>query len=50
MVYAMATLSVQECRKYLVGLDLTDKQVEQIRDNLVSIINTLLDKLIKNGK
>ena len=50
-VFAMAKLSVAECRKELVGLEehLTDKQIEQIRDNLTMIVNTLLKGVI-NGK
>jgi len=46
----MATMSVQECRKYLDGLDLTDEQVELYRDKLVILINTIFDKVLLNGK
>lgn len=43
-------LSIKECRKYLNELSdkLTDKQVEEIRDNLVQVINVLWS--IKYGK
>lgn len=36
-------LSIKECRKYLGDLNkqLSDEQVKQIRDNLISIINML---------
>jgi len=36
-------LSIQECKKYLSGLDLTEKQVEEIRDSLYFVINNILD-------
>lgn len=36
-------LSVKECKKYLIGLDLTDKQVEEIRNSLYFIITNILD-------
>ena len=36
-------LSVQECRKYLGNLDLTDQQVVELRDSLCFIINNILD-------
>jgi len=36
-------LSIQECKKYLIGLELTDKQVEEIRDSLYFIVNNILD-------
>ncbi len=43
-------LSIKECRKYLNELNdkLTDKQVEEIRDSLIQIINVLWS--IKYGK
>jgi hypothetical protein len=44
-------MSVEECRKYLPkDVDLTDKQVEDIRDNLTILINTIFDKVLKVGK
>jgi hypothetical protein len=36
-------LSVQECRKHLDGLDLTDEQVVEIRDSLYFVVNNILD-------
>ena len=42
-------LSIQQCRKFLGNLNsqLNDKQIEQIRDSLIEIINTLWK--VKNG-
>ncbi|MDR0803876.1 MAG: hypothetical protein LBO08_02190 [Rickettsiales bacterium] len=49
----MAKLSVQECRKYLIGIDLLkdkpDKEIEKLRDNLTQVINTLLNKAKRDG-
>ena len=50
MVGAMAKLSVQECKPYLSGLDLTDKQIENLRDNLTLIVNAVLKVVLRNGK
>jgi hypothetical protein len=36
-------LSIQECKKHLAGLDLTDEQVEEIRNSLYFIITNILD-------
>ena len=49
MVDAMATLSVAECRKYLKDTNLTDKQIETIRDNLTITTNTIFDKVLQNA-
>jgi len=46
----MAKLSIEECRKCLIGLDLTDKQIEVIRNELVLIFNNILRGLLKNGR
>lgn len=37
------TLSVVECRKYLNGINLTDTQVEELRDSLCVLIDNVLD-------
>jgi len=37
-------ISIEECKKYLVGLDLSDKQVEVLRDSLYAIVEQVLDK------
>jgi len=37
-------LSVEKCREYLEGLELSDEQIEQLRDALYSIIEQVLDK------
>ena len=36
-------LSVQECKKYLGNLDLTDEQVAEIRDSLYFVVTNILD-------
>tara|TARA_B100000745_G_C20154676_1_gene395668 strand:+ start:2907 stop:3032 length:126 start_codon:yes stop_codon:yes gene_type:complete len=36
-------LSIEECRKYL-GDDLSDKQVEELRDALYTLIDKVLDE------
>lgn len=46
----MARLSVEECRKYLPDLELTDKQIESIRDKLTILINIIFDKVLTHGK
>ena len=37
------TLSIVECRKYLKGVELTDKQVLAIRDCLCVLLDNVLD-------
>lgn len=46
----MTSLSLRECRKYLSGSDLTDQQVERIKDSLIFIINTLLNGSLREWK
>jgi hypothetical protein len=41
-------LSIEETRKYLKGRDLTDKQVEEIRNGLYSAVNDILDEMYEN--
>jgi hypothetical protein len=36
-------LSIEECKKYLAGLELTDKEVEELRNSLYFIITNILD-------
>ena len=52
MVYAMAIMSVSDCRRYLGNLnsELTDKQVEQIRNALIPIINFSLQQAEEQWK
>lgn len=40
-------LSIEECRKYLGKVELTDKQVEQLRDAITEMVGCLLDELFK---
>jgi len=46
---ATAIMSAQECRHYLQDKDLTDTEIEQIRDNLVVLINTVFNRVLRNG-
>jgi hypothetical protein len=46
----MAKLSVAECRKYLDGIDLSDKQVEMIRDSLTMIANAVFNERMSKWK
>ena len=43
-------LSINECKKYLKNLDLTDAQVERIRDSLDQLVNNLFDDYLKNNE
>ena len=48
----VTTLSVAECRKHLNGIELSDKQVLELRDSISVLIDSALDnyfnKLIVN--
>ena len=47
----MATLTLEECRECLPGLEhLSDEQIIKIRDNLTFIINSLLNRLLSEHK
>ena len=47
----MATMTVEECRKYLTDLDhLPDEEIIKIRDNLTFIINSILKEILYKGK
>ncbi|MBO4582994.1 MAG: hypothetical protein J5714_02990 [Alphaproteobacteria bacterium] len=52
MVYAMAIMSVPDCRRYLGGLNptLTDNQIEKIRDALIPMINFSLQQAKEQWK
>lgn len=50
MPEATDTLTIVECRKYITDANLTDKQIEDIRDALSSIIDNTLDKYLKTIK
>jgi len=41
-------LSIEECRQHLKGLELSDEQIEQLRDVLYSIIEQVLDKELRH--
>jgi len=43
-------LSYDECRKILGRPELTDEQVEQIRDSLYAFAHAMIDDYIKNGR
>jgi len=38
-------LSVEECRKFLKGYDLTDKQIEEFRDSLAVLACNIIAKV-----
>lgn len=38
-------LSVEECKKYLEGVDIPDEKVEEIRDALYGCIEVLLENI-----
>ncbi len=42
----MEKLSIKECRNYLDGIDLTDEQIENLRDALYILIGQVLDEYI----
>ena len=42
----MEKLSIKECRDYLSGINLTDEQVENLRDALYILIEQVLDECI----
>ncbi|OGG57690.1 hypothetical protein A2765_06140 [Candidatus Kaiserbacteria bacterium RIFCSPHIGHO2_01_FULL_56_24] len=42
-------LSVNECKKYIGTLDLTDKQIEDIRDALYTVVGQVLDCVVQGG-
>lgn len=52
MVYAMAIMSVSDCRRYLHGLNdkFTDNQVKQIRDALIPMVNYALHEAKRRWK
>jgi hypothetical protein len=39
-------LTIEECRAYLNNNDLTDKQIEDLRDALLVVVENLLDDYI----
>ena len=50
MVGVMATMSVAEFRKFLGKPELSDEQIKKIMNQATIIINTIFDKVLKNGK
>jgi hypothetical protein len=43
------SLSIEECKKYIGNLNLTDKQIEEVRDILYAFIEQALDYSIDSG-
>lgn len=42
-------LSIEECKNYIGDLNLTDKQLEEVRDVLSAFVEQALDYVIKEG-
>lgn len=42
-------LSIENCKKYLAGLNLTDKEVEELRNSLYLVIGNILDDYYQNN-
>ena len=42
----MEKLSIKECRDYLTGMNLTEEQIENLRDALYILIEQVLDEYI----
>ncbi len=42
-------LSIQRCREHLGETDLSDKQIEEFRDNLYVLCETIIDDYIEKG-
>ena len=40
-------LTIKECRKYLLGKELTDNQVEELRDAMYALVEQALDELLE---
>ena len=40
-------LTIEECRKYLANLELTDKEVEELRDSLYSINEAIVNNYLE---
>ncbi|MBU0648088.1 hypothetical protein KJ855_02815 [Patescibacteria group bacterium] len=43
-------LTIKECRKYLKKYTLSNKQIEELRDNMYSIVDVILEDYITNTK
>ncbi len=41
-------LSVEECKKYLQGIEMTDEGIEKLRESLYRIVVEILDSLYEN--
>lgn len=41
-------LSLEQCKTFLQGYDLTDAEVEQLRDSLYSVVNEVLDEYARD--
>ena len=50
MIENILMLSISQCKKLLGKTDLTDKQVEDLRDALYAIIENILDEYYANMK
>lgn len=42
-------ISVEECKKYLDGVDLSDEEIVVLRDSLYATIESLLERLFEIG-
>ena len=42
-------ISIEECKKYIGNLDLTDKQIEAIRGFIYAFVEQSLDYVIDSG-
>ena len=42
-------LSIEECKKHIGSLNLTDKEIEDIRDHLTAFVETALDFVIDSN-
>lgn len=43
-------MDIQECRKHLHGLNLTDDEVKNIQEIITEIVNTIFDELFKGER
>ena len=41
-------LTVEQCRQYIPNRQLTDEQVEELRDSLYLVVGEILDQLYEN--
>lgn len=42
-------ITIEECKKYIGNLNLTDKQIEEVRDLLYAFVEQSLDYVVNSG-